>query len=325
MLRAEHTLDQGGRLIFVIGAGRSGTTLLADLLGVQPGLSVLMEKRYLWMYGAYWRPHDIRHAVEATPAVRAFVSHYLARRMQAARAETLIEKTPSNCFRVPFLAELFPRARFVHIIRDGRAVAYSAVRAFLGERAVTDAGRRSGRRGALQRLEWLAQRWPEVPRRLTEGDLPPSGWLPYVWRKSGEMFQALLTSKPPVWGARYPGIHADRLAYTPLEVAGIQWRESVGHALAGLDASVARERQTSLRYEQLVRYPRETIKDVLDFVGHRVDAAALDATVRRVKPERQQWREGLSEDECAMLYPHIVPMLGHLGYSPPLLSPQPTE
>lgn len=36
------------------------------------------------------------------------------------RDKRLLEKTPENCLRLPFLLELFPDARFVHLTRDGR-------------------------------------------------------------------------------------------------------------------------------------------------------------------------------------------------------------
>jgi hypothetical protein len=40
----------------------------------------------------------------------------------------LVSKRIANNQRIPFLAAAFPRARFLHLIRDGRAVAYSLSR-----------------------------------------------------------------------------------------------------------------------------------------------------------------------------------------------------
>lgn len=37
----------------------------------------------------------------------------------------LLEKTPENCLRLPFLYEIFPDARIIYIVRDGRANIYS--------------------------------------------------------------------------------------------------------------------------------------------------------------------------------------------------------
>src|SRR6266545_3995762 len=59
-----------------------------------------------------------------------------AGRLRAAFAATgrwsggrvLVSKRIANNLRIPLLAEAFPRARFVNLIRDGRAVAYSLSR-----------------------------------------------------------------------------------------------------------------------------------------------------------------------------------------------------
>src|SRR5204863_6522493 len=47
------------------------------------------------------------------------------RKVQA--GSVLVEKNPRGSLRVPFLRALFPGARFVHIVRDGRDVACSLV------------------------------------------------------------------------------------------------------------------------------------------------------------------------------------------------------
>lgn len=39
----------------------------------------------------------------------------------------LLEKTPENCLRLPFLTELFPDGRILHVIRDGRATVGSLI------------------------------------------------------------------------------------------------------------------------------------------------------------------------------------------------------
>src|SRR6266498_5009042 len=56
----------------------------------------------------------------------------LRRRLEAIQrwsgGDLLVSKRIHNNLRIPLLAEAFPRARFVNLIRDGRAVAYSLSR-----------------------------------------------------------------------------------------------------------------------------------------------------------------------------------------------------
>lgn len=71
-----------------------------------------------------------------------------------AGAIRLLEKTPENCLRLPFLAALFPDARVIYLTRDGRANVHSLIEGwrrphlFPGYRTpipVTSEGQTSGR------------------------------------------------------------------------------------------------------------------------------------------------------------------------------------
>jgi hypothetical protein len=57
----------------------------------------------------------------------ALFRDFLAR-VQALRPGRLLLKSPTHQFRVPLLRELFPRARFVHLVRDPRSVYASSIK-----------------------------------------------------------------------------------------------------------------------------------------------------------------------------------------------------
>lgn len=61
----------------------------------------------------------------ATEAARRFVTHLMTQHARARGKQRWAEKTPDNALHIDFLAELFPDARFVHIVRDGLDVAMS--------------------------------------------------------------------------------------------------------------------------------------------------------------------------------------------------------
>lgn len=109
--------------VFIIGAPRSGTSLLYTILRTSGAL-------------AHW-PGEAHEVWEADyhPALRNWESNALdasdIRPEAAARIrrsfflttgnrKRLIDKTPRNSLRVPFIAALFPDACFVFIQRDGR-------------------------------------------------------------------------------------------------------------------------------------------------------------------------------------------------------------
>src|SRR6266702_2334971 len=110
------------RPIFIIGAPRSGTTFLGNSLGRLPGISYHFEPRLTkaaarCVYEGSWT---------ARRGGTVFRLSYGALLLAALDGGyRFAEKNPENSFIVPFLAEEFPDAQFVHIVRDGRDAAVS--------------------------------------------------------------------------------------------------------------------------------------------------------------------------------------------------------
>ncbi|HKE74811.1 MAG TPA: sulfotransferase [Acidimicrobiales bacterium] len=146
--------------LFVVGCGRSGTTVLRTALDAHPDLAVAHEGRFVaplaLRRARYERPEGfaldrfvadmvadravtanlgfdedgLRAALaggDGSPpadypdAVRRVFAGYAARAGKARYGD----KMPGYVVRIPLLAALLPEARFVHIIRDGRDVALS--------------------------------------------------------------------------------------------------------------------------------------------------------------------------------------------------------
>jgi hypothetical protein len=144
---------------FVVGAPRSGTTLLRLMLDAHPALAIPPETHFFpsvpdAVAGARRPARAFRQAVVSSPrwgdlglsaaaldarlealdpfdlgdALRAVYRLY-AERFDKPRWG---DKTPAHLLHMPAIASVLPEARFVHIIRDGRDVALSIVERSFG-------------------------------------------------------------------------------------------------------------------------------------------------------------------------------------------------
>lgn len=141
--------------VFAVGCPRSGTTLLQRMLDAHPDLAVANDSHFIpkAVRGftasenlaltpelvenarTYRRFHRLGLSDEAVDGAAKNSNTYpefvgaLYAEFAGMRGKALGgEKTPDYAKELPLLHALFPRARFVHIIRDGRDVALSVLK-----------------------------------------------------------------------------------------------------------------------------------------------------------------------------------------------------
>jgi hypothetical protein len=128
--------------VFVVGCPRSGTTLLQRLLDAHPQLAVINET--LWIIREAKRPvtldlvsrlfenrrfrrlelprEEVERLVAGNGAYPGFVSAVFDLYGRSQGKRFVGDKSPGYVRKIPKLRSLFPQAKFVHLIRDGRAV-----------------------------------------------------------------------------------------------------------------------------------------------------------------------------------------------------------
>jgi Sulfotransferase family len=297
------TLD---RPVIIIGAPRSGTTLLYELLRASGELWSLDGEAEGVIEGIPW----------LHPAARGFDSHRLtdldadersrcaviAGFLAGLRDRTgthylddppsgpvrILDKTPENSLRIPFLTALFPTAKFVLIHRDARQAVSSICQA------------------------WRHPGFVKYPR------LP--GWnrgswhlvLPEGWR---ELTSASLT-----------------------EIGAFQWAASNRRALDDLDALPATA-WISIDYAELVAMPAAVLPQVCEFAEVTLDehlAAVLSrplplSSTTITPPSALKWRSNRDFQESSLeRYTAIRARLRDLGRlsappPPPPGTPGPTR
>lgn len=123
--------------VFIGGAGRSGTTLMRVILNAHPNLCAGPEFKLLpeicRLYSQISQWEDIQQAYslskeEISKNFSSFIYSFFKNFQLQSNAQRFIEKTPHNVLVMKELGEIFPQARFIHMVRDGRDVANSLVK-----------------------------------------------------------------------------------------------------------------------------------------------------------------------------------------------------
>ena len=132
------------RPVFIVSPPRSGSTLFFETLAKAPGLYTTGRESHALIEGtpglqASELGYDSNRldATAATPELiealrRRFLAELHDRDGQAPARQPLrmLEKTPKNALRIPFLAKVFPEAQFVYLHRDPRETLSSMIEAW---------------------------------------------------------------------------------------------------------------------------------------------------------------------------------------------------
>ena len=110
--------------IFIIGCGRSGTTILGKTLSNHPEIKYLNESRDIW-HKAYpefdiWKkgiinPKLFANKDDIIPSKHNALRHLFFREQVLSSKSVLLEKLPVNNFRLEFLNHSFPNAKYIYL------------------------------------------------------------------------------------------------------------------------------------------------------------------------------------------------------------------
>jgi hypothetical protein len=263
------------RLVFLIGAPRSGTTLLARMLSAHSAVYGRAEPHlitpiaHLGYFGsvqkAPYDPYNVEQAVKEIvaeiprgeagylEALRAYTDSVYAQLMERAPQGTryFLDKTPAYALVLPFLTKLYPDAKYVVLTRHPLAVLTSYVESFFdGNYQV-----------AMEHNPILARYVPALARLVRERPVP------LVWVKYEELVKDPETQFRGV--CDYLGV--------PFEESAISYGES-GEAFKGLGDPTGVQKHTRPVTSSVSKWASEIASQpkVLDFVSRLLDQLADD-------------------------------------------------
>lgn len=283
--------------IIIIGAARSGTNMLRDILTQLPGFGTWPcdEINYIWRHGNIKESTDEFSPQQATEAVKRFNHRAFDKLAQSNNLTHVVEKTCANSLRVSFVDTIFPQAKYINIVRDGRDVAVSAQK------------------------RWTASL--DLPYVMRKARFVPLVDIPYyAFRYLWSRIYRLISheSRLAFWGPRFRGMNEALKNHSLIEVCALQWQRSVeksDQAFAQIDPA----RLYSLRYEDFVLQPAEGLQKLGDFLNITISPAeAVELTQGVSINSVGRWKSELDPQTLTSIETLIYETLKQYDY--PLLS-----
>lgn len=242
--------------IFIVGTGRSGTTILGMLMSMHRDVGFLNEPKALWhsayegedLIGSYTRK-PARYRLDdkdVTPEIYSAMHRLFGAYLLCSGTSRVVDKYPELIFRVPFVRAIFPDAKFIFLTRNGWDTCHSI-------------DTWSTRLGVIEDSEthdWWGtdnRKWSLMCEQLVREDSELALLLPQI-----------------------------KLLRNHIDMAAVEWiltmREGV-RLRQSIPASVH-----TVIYERLVESPNETLQALLNFCDLPDDAAFFEYAERILRP-----------------------------------------
>lgn len=115
--------------IFILGTGRSGTTVLGVVFSMHKDIAYLNEPKALWhalhpnedLIGNYTSDTARYRFAESdvTKEIQLYARKIYGTFLKVTFSRRVLDKYPELIFRVPFVKSIFPDAKFIFLVRNG--------------------------------------------------------------------------------------------------------------------------------------------------------------------------------------------------------------
>jgi hypothetical protein len=298
------------QVVFLIGSPRSGTTILENILECHPQIAGWYEPYYLWekyfpaQKDDVWLQEDIPNSV-TNKIHQAF--HLYSRK---SGKRIVLDKLPTHAFNLPVLNAVFPDAKYIHIIRDGRDVTLSINKEWNKRRRMVE---------NRLFLELFSTAFNMLKRQ------------PY-WRfRIMAVFHevSIAASMNPLkylnksrwkgkigWGPRFRGWYKYLDTHTPLQFNAMQWATSL-EAILAYWPNLSHKNKVEIRYEDLLQYPEESILRLLRLLDIDQSMAYFSILSALRVQNYGKWKKEFKPEEIKEIKPILESLIMKLGYDNP--------
>ena len=270
------------RPVFIVGTGRSGTTILGVVMSMHRSIGFLNEPKAIWhrvcstedLIGNYtteaarYRLGAEDVSADAADNARKLFAGYLA----LTRSNRLLDKYPELVFRLSYVRSIFPDAKFLFLVRAANDTLVS----------IDSWSKRDGTQSAEIVEDWWGEndrKWHYLIDQVASGH-------PELTAISGEL--------------RTSADHRER--------AAVEWLLSMEEGFRWLESNPGP--MMLVRYEDLTANPARVLGEVYEFCELKHDAAAIHYANETLKPTPPRARVTL-RPELERLVDRTMKMLGY--------------
>lgn len=307
--KRKHKIDPL-KVVFIIGSPRSGTTILENILNCHPEVAEWYEPYYVWEKYFPPKENDIWQEVYLNEKVKRAIYKEFSIYNKKSKKRIVLDKSPGHSFNVRIIHNIFPEAKWIHILRDGRDVTLSIKKEW-DKRALIV--KKKDVRGLLQvavtmmkRQSCWRYRFMALLHELRSNmSLNPLKYLnKSKWDgKAG-------------WGPRFKGWKKYLQAHSSFEFNAMQWVKSV-EAVQYNWQILPEKDKIEIRYEDLLIFPEATLTKVIDILEVNMPSNFLEMIPRLKSNNVHRWQKEFTPEQLRTIKPILSPLLNDLGYANP--------
>ena len=303
----------GDVFVFIVGSPRSGTTILGELLDKHHQISQWYEPYFVWDHFFRRAPDDERTEADATPAVRKWIYRNFVRYKVRKNCSVLVDKSPRNSLKIPFILKIFPRAKFIHLLRDGRDVTLSINKEWLRRQNIIQNPLSKGRFNygeAYHVFREFLSRQPFLKDKLSALWFETHG---HLLDKKKHLNRLRWNGKTG-WGPRFKGWERIYEQSSLLEFNAYQWLHCVQRIEADWEL-IQQNRRLIVRYEDLIQTPFKKITQILDFLGLDAHKTFFESLPKLRANNYNKWKKEFSKEDLKEINPIVIHQLKRFTYA----------
>jgi hypothetical protein len=296
------------KVAFIIGSPRSGTTILENILNGHPDIAEWYEPYYLW--GNYFSniENDIWPHEQLTSIAKKRIRREFETFSRRSNKLIVLDKSPAHVFNIEIIQSIFPDAKWIHILRDGRDVTLSIHKEWVRRKEIVvnkDFGRlfRVAREMLHRQPFWKYRLMAILYEFKTSLSIRPSDYL------NKSKWQGQIG-----WGPRFANWYQFLQTHSELEFNAMQWVRSVEFAHQGW-SMLDDHHKIELRYEDLLNHTEETLTNILATLDVKAEPDFFKQMPALKHGNFNKWKQEFSVDQINAIKPILAPLIEKFGYA----------